>query len=123
MSLILITAIIGIGAVVGLVAIRDHVATEFGDVAVGLDKLNQSFSYVVSVDGNQDGDFDDVGGPGPDFIFKAGYPAEPNDDGTPTAFDTSTLNDGNNSAPACLTFVAPAASESAVQVQQPPVFP
>ena len=52
-SLFLITAIVAIGGLVGLVAVRDNIVQQFGDVAVGLDNLSQSFSYEIRV--NRDG--------------------------------------------------------------------
>ena len=58
-STILVTTIVSIGALVGLVTVRDHVLQQFGDVAVGLDLLDQSYRYDVGVDGNGDGDLSD----------------------------------------------------------------
>ncbi len=49
-SLILITAVVAMGGIVGLAQIRDQVVQEFGDSAVALDNLDQSFSYTVSLD-------------------------------------------------------------------------
>ena len=51
MSMILLTVLLALGAIVGLTVVRDHIAQEFGDMAVGLDNLDQSFSYEVIVDG------------------------------------------------------------------------
>jgi hypothetical protein len=43
MSLVLICTMIAIGATVGLTALRDQVTLEFGDVAVAIENLDQSF--------------------------------------------------------------------------------
>ena len=88
-ELILITATVALGGIVGLVAVRDQVAQEFGDVAVSLDQLDQSFSYAISVDANGDGDLTDP----EDFILTAAY-ADP----------APTLTDPVNAAPAGLVF-------------------
>jgi hypothetical protein len=45
MSLILLTTIIALGAIVGLVSLRDQVIQEMGDYAIALENLNQSFSF------------------------------------------------------------------------------
>ena len=85
-SLFLITAIVAMGGIVGLVAVRDNIVQQFGDVAVGLDNLSQSFSYTISV--NRDGiaGFETV-------CAIASY----ND-------PAATLTDPVNGAPACLTM-------------------
>jgi hypothetical protein len=41
---ILLTTIIGLGVVVGLTTMRDHIVQQFGDVAISIDALDQSFS-------------------------------------------------------------------------------
>ncbi len=51
MSMILLTVLLALGAIVGLTVVRDHIVQEFWDIAVGLDNLDQSFSYEVIVDG------------------------------------------------------------------------
>ncbi len=43
-SIILITTIIALGAIVGLTTLRDQVVQEMGDYALALENLNQSFS-------------------------------------------------------------------------------
>lgn len=43
-SLILLTTIICLGAIVGLVTLRDQIVQEFGDLAVALESLDQSFT-------------------------------------------------------------------------------
>ena len=43
-ALILLYAIIVFGSIVGLVTLRDQIVQEFGDLAVALDHLDQSFS-------------------------------------------------------------------------------
>ena len=90
-SLIFVTAIVAMAGVVGLVQIRDQVTQEFGDAAVALDNLDQSFSYTISVDSEGDGTID--------FTQASAY-ADP----------APTLLDPADAAPACLTLnvVAPA---------------
>lgn len=51
LSTLLLTVIMAIGVLAGLVVVRDHVVQEFGDVSVGLDNLDQSFSYEIIIDG------------------------------------------------------------------------
>ncbi len=43
-ALILMYAIIIFGSIVGLVTLRDQIVQEFGDLAVALDHLDQSFN-------------------------------------------------------------------------------
>ena len=91
-STILVTTILSIGALVGLVTVRDHVVQQFGDMAVGLDALDQSYRYAVGVDGNGDGDLID-----PEDCFLTGGFS-----------DSSTLVDVPGDAPACLDLtIAP----------------
>lgn len=85
-STILVTTIVSIGALVGLVTVRDHVLQQFGDVAVGLDLLDQSYSYQVGVDGNGDGDLTDP----EDCLLQGSFS------------DSSTLTDPAGNAPAGL---------------------
>ncbi|MEW4561254.1 hypothetical protein AB1K70_01940 [Bremerella sp. JC770] len=58
MSLVLLVVLMAIGVIVGAVALRDHLVQEFGDAAVALDHLDQSFSYHIQIDSNGDGTFD-----------------------------------------------------------------
>ena len=46
-SLILLTAILIIGVVGGMVTLRDQVVQQFGDLAVALESLDQSYSFSV----------------------------------------------------------------------------
>lgn len=84
-ALMFVTAIVAIGGVVGLVQIRDQVAQEFGDVAVALDNVDQSFSYTIQVDTDGDTVLD--------YTLAASY-----------ADDAATLLDPLNAAPACLVL-------------------
>ena len=88
-SLIFVTSILALGAIVGLAVLRNQVVQEFGDVAVALDQLDQSFSYTIRVDGNRDGDFLDP----QDTTLTASY-ADP----------APTLTDPLNAAPAGLVL-------------------
>jgi hypothetical protein len=44
LALILLTTIVALGAIVGLVTLRDQLVQEFGDVGVALENINQSFT-------------------------------------------------------------------------------
>jgi Flp pilus assembly pilin Flp len=46
---ILITTIIGIGAVAGLTSLRDSVTQQFGDLALGLENLDQSYTINCTI--------------------------------------------------------------------------
>ena len=50
-SIVFLTVFLSIGCLVGLGAIRNHVVQEFGDMAVALDNVDQSFSVLITVDG------------------------------------------------------------------------
>lgn len=45
MDLILLSAILGIGILVGVVALRDQVVQELGDISGAIGHLDQSYSY------------------------------------------------------------------------------
>ncbi len=68
-SMLIMLAVTVIGSIVGLATLRDHVVQQFGDAAVALDHLNQSYSFSFSRDGNGDGDFNDDG----DFNVSGSY--------------------------------------------------
>ncbi|QDU76558.1 hypothetical protein Pan97_36100 [Bremerella volcania] len=57
-STVLLVVILGIGVIVGTVALRDQIVQEFGDAAVALDNLDQSYSYSIQIDTDGDGTFD-----------------------------------------------------------------
>lgn len=88
---ILATSIFTLGMLVGLSTLRDHVMQQYGDVATGLDQLDQSWRYEYDIDLNGDGDSNDPG----ECHFEGRFD------------DTSTLTDPAGGAPAGLTFVAP----------------
>ncbi|PHS12719.1 MAG: hypothetical protein COA78_07995 [Blastopirellula sp.] len=50
-GLIFFLTIVVMGSIVGLVQVRNHLIQEYGDTAVGLDHLDQSFSYTINVNG------------------------------------------------------------------------
>jgi len=62
MSLVLICTVIAIGATVGLTTLRDQIALEFGDVAMAIESLDQSF------DAGPYGTYTDPGPSPPPFI-------------------------------------------------------
>ncbi len=47
LGVILLYTVLCIGAIVGLVALRNQIVQELGDLAVGLRNLDQSFSVVI----------------------------------------------------------------------------
>lgn len=96
-DLILISAILVIGTMVGLVTLRDQVIQELGDIAVAIGSLNQSYSFSgatvggFTVAGSSFGDMsddcevgsgegaagDDPSGSAPGCIDICGIPASP----------------------------------------------
>lgn len=46
-DLMLMGAIVGLGCLVGLATIRDHIVFQFNDVALSLRSLNQSYSITI----------------------------------------------------------------------------
>jgi hypothetical protein len=61
-ELVLMSAIVVIGLIVGMATVRDQVVQEFGDTSVSVGAMNQSFSFagVVSPVGSSPGSaFDD----------------------------------------------------------------
>ena len=95
-ALILLTTIVILGAIVGLVSVRDYLVQEFGDVAVGLERIDQSYSYDIGRDLNADLDFNDPG----EFQLTCAFP------------DTSVLTDPGGGAPACLDLTIAPTSEA-----------
>jgi hypothetical protein len=96
-STILVTTIVAMGAMVGLATLRDHIVQQFGDVAVGLDHLDQSYAYNIEIDGNGDGDFNDP----EDCIMRGRFE------------DISELVDVTGDAPGCLNLTIAATDEGA----------
>lgn len=90
-SMIMTTVVVAFGAIVGLATLRDHVLQQYGDVAVGLDHLDQSWAYKTGIDLNGDGDCIDPG----ECEFEGEF------------VDSSTLVDPPGAAPADLVFFAP----------------
>ncbi len=52
-AVILMTSILAVGAVVGLVMLRDHLVRQFGDVSEALDHIDQSYAYEIFIDGER----------------------------------------------------------------------
>ncbi len=92
MGVILVTSILSLGAIVGLTTVRDHIVQQFGDTAVALRELRQSYYFSVAIDKDRDGDPD-----GPDDCLMTGE-----------FTDTVDLVDASGAAPACLNLtIAP----------------
>ena len=49
-AVILIYTLLALGAIVGLVCLRNEIIQEFGDLAIAFDQLNQSYSAGASGD-------------------------------------------------------------------------
>ncbi|WDI40794.1 hypothetical protein [Bremerella sp. P1] len=98
-GVIFMVVILAIGVIAGAVALRDHLVQEFGDAAVALDHLDQSFYYLIQIDGDMDGNFD--------HSCTAEYI-----DPAPTLEDPGT--EMNPQPPAGITFIDPSEAESPV---------
>ena len=48
-SYVVLVVIIGLGMLVGVSSFRDQLVQEFGDIALSLENLNQSFTLTISV--------------------------------------------------------------------------
>jgi Flp pilus assembly pilin Flp len=103
-SLILITAVVAMAGVVGLVQVRNQVTQEFGDAAVALDTLDQSFTYTIQVDTLGNGSFA--------YTKSAAY-ADPG----------PTLTDPADAPPACLVLNVAPGSEGDTPVAPSGAFP
>jgi len=57
---ILIVVLAAIGVIVGATTIRDQIVQEYGDVGVSLNNLDQSFSYTISIDTDNNGSLETV---------------------------------------------------------------
>ena len=95
-SVILTTTILALGAIVGLTTLRDHITQQYGDAAVALRSLRQSYSYVVGVDVNCDGDINDP----EDCVMRGEFS------------DVVDLQDDPGTAPACLNLTIGPTNES-----------
>ncbi|MBA2117888.1 hypothetical protein [Bremerella alba] len=98
MAMVLLITLLAIGVIVGGVSLRNQIVQEFGDAAVALDNLDQSYSYSIDIDTNLNGDFTDDG---PIQCF-AEYI-----DPAPTLMDpaASDANDPSDGAPAGIMFI------------------
>jgi hypothetical protein len=79
-SVILLYTLLALGAIVGLVCLRNQFLQEFGDLAIALDQLDQSYSVNFASD-CPDFSFEDSPNLGPSFDF----PNEGDPDGEPPA--------------------------------------
>lgn len=73
----------------GLATLRDHLVQEYGDMAVAIDHLDQSWSYSNGIDCNGDGDYTDPG----ECEFRGQF------------VDSSNLSDPAGDGPADIVFV------------------
>jgi len=94
-AVVLLVVILAMGVIVGTVSIRDALVQEFGDIAVSLDNLDQSFGYQIDLDPNADGNID--------FTISAAY-IDP----------APTLTDPLGAPPAGLAFPNPSTPEAPV---------
>lgn len=69
MGVVLVTTIMALGSIVGLTTLRDHIVQQFGDAAVALRELRQSYRYSVAIDANMDGDTSDP----EDCVLEGGF--------------------------------------------------
>ena len=95
-SVILTTTILALGAIVGLTTLRDHITQQYGDAAVALRSLRQSYSYVVGIDVNCDGDINDP----EDCVMRGEFT------------DVVDIQDDPGTAPACLNLTISPTDES-----------
>ena len=102
-SIILMMVILGLGVIVGGVALRDSIVQEYGDIGVALDNLDQSYSYSITVNPGQPNE----------HTCSAMYM-----DPAPTLTDPGTP--GNPEPPAGLTFVQSPANGLENPVPNPP---
>lgn len=65
MSLILLTTILALGALVGLTTLRNQIVQEFTDIAVALDHLDQTFDGPLGTFLDNDPNLADDPGVGP----------------------------------------------------------
>jgi hypothetical protein len=93
---VLTTTILALGAIVGLVTIRDHMTQQFGDVAVALRSLRQAYRYEVGIDVNGNGSIRDA----EDCVMSGGFS------------DAVDIVDTVGNAPACLDLTIAPISES-----------
>lgn len=98
---ILIVTLLGIGMVAGLIAFRNQVVQEFGDIADGIESLDQSYSVTY---------FDGDGNVVKEVVFDQSNPPAPV---PPPAFPAPTgeMGPGGGSPPAGLSLTVPGDSE------------
>lgn len=96
LGLILVTLITAFGVIVGLSTYRDHVLQQFGDAAVALRNLRQTYKYEVQIDANGNGLFSDA----EDCVLQGSFE------------DVVDLFDEPNSEPACMQLEIAPSSES-----------
>jgi len=71
-GVIFLVTIACLGMIVGLAHVRDQIVQEFGDAAVALDHLDQSFSVTITINGE---DYVNAySDPGPNLVDEEGEP-------------------------------------------------
>ncbi len=83
LGVILLYTVLCIGAIAGLVVLRNQIVQEFGDLAVSLRNLDQSFSFVIcgtthEYEDTETGELLDLSGQSPAGIDIGVAPANPN---------------------------------------------
>ena len=102
-SLILLVVLLSLGVIVGATALRDNLVQQYGDIAVALDRLNQTFAYRIEIDPDGSGPADFM------VVCEAEYEDE-----------FSGLTDDNGDPPAGIMFVPPSNREEPID---PPNVP
>lgn len=63
MGYFLLVTVVAIGAIVGLATFRDQIVQEFGDIAVGMESLDQSYSFTIGTETSEYEDTNDLTDP------------------------------------------------------------
>jgi Flp pilus assembly pilin Flp len=120
----LLVVLLGIGMVAGAVSLRDQIVQEYGDVALALENLNQSYSYQIIITNDPLDPLDDVIVSSTSYTDTVGSLADLEDldnmvvipNGSPGNVDASLL-DPAGAAPGGITFTA--ATTEGINLVQP----
>ncbi len=115
---LLLMTILAFGAVGGLTTLRDQIVQEYGDAALVLENLNQSYEYEVVIDGNvfASASYTDTVGSLADIVDLDTNATIPG--GSPGNIDPDLLDSVGN-PPAGMSFV-PGVPEGTALVLPPP---